>query len=286
MRKLIWAGVVALRPKQWTKNFLLFVAPFAAGVEFSRDSLYLFLGFLAFCASSSIGYVWNDLNDKTIDKLHPKKRLRPFAAGALSTRAGIYLITALTVLLFFLALELPQEFTVVVVIYLFNTFLYTTYIKKIPVIEMFSVAFGFVLRLIAGAIVLDLQISEWFLIVGGFGALFIVTAKRLAEFKQGESRQVRKVIDTYTSEFLYSIASISAAVSVTAFCIWAFSQEQNPFWYQISVVPFVMGIFRYRWMSEKIIVETPEDAILEDRSLLLLSACLVLCLTVAIFYDF
>ena len=287
MKELIFGGVMALRPKQWTKNFLLFVAPFAAGVEFSRNTLlHLFLGFLAFCASSSIGYVWNDLNDKAIDKLHPKKRLRPFAAEVLSTRAGMYLIVTLTVLLFFLALELPQEFTAVVVIYLFNTLLYTTFIKRIPVIEMFSVAFGFILRLIAGAIVLDLQISEWFLIVGGFGALFIVTAKRLAEFKQAESRQVRKVIDTYTSEFLYSITSISVAVSVTAFCIWAFSQEQNPFWYQISVVPFVMGIFRYRWMSESIIVEVPEDAILKDRTLLSLSVCLMLCLTIAIFYDF
>lgn len=286
MRRLIWEGVAALRPKQWTKNFLLFVAPFAAGVEFSRDILYLFLGFLAFCASSSIGYVWNDLNDKAIDKHHPKKRFRPFAAEVLSTRAGMYLIVALTVLLFFLALELPQEFTVVIVIYLFNTFLYTTFVKRIPVIEMFSVAFGFVLRLIAGAIVLDLQISEWFLIVGGFGALFVVSAKRLAEFKQAESRPVRKVINEYTSEFLYSITSISVAVSVTAYCIWAFTQERNPFWYQISVLPFVMGLFRYRWMSEKIIVEVPEDAILKDRSLFSLSACLILSLTIAIFNDF
>jgi decaprenyl-phosphate phosphoribosyltransferase len=286
MRKLILGVVAALRPKQWTKNFLLFVAPFAAGVEFSSDLWYLFLGFLAFCAASSIGYVWNDLNDISIDRLHPKKSLRPFAAGVLSFRTGIKLIVVLTVLLFLLVLNLRPEFMVVVMIYLFNTFLYTTFFKTIPVIEMFSVAFGFILRLISGALVMGLEISEWFLIVGGFGALFVVSAKRLAEFKQAESRPVRKVINEYTSEFLYSITSISVAVSVTAYCIWAFTQERNPFWYQISVLPFVMGFFRYRWMSEKINVEVPEDAILKDRSLLSLSACLILSLTVAIFNDF
>jgi decaprenyl-phosphate phosphoribosyltransferase len=286
MRKLILGVMAALRPKQWTKNFLLFVAPFAASVQFSSDLWYLFLGFLAFCAASSIGYVWNDLNDISIDRLHPKKSLRPFAAGVLSFRTGIKLIVVLTVLLFLLVLNLRPEFMVVVMIYLFNTFLYTTFFKTIPVIEMFSVAFGFILRLISGALVMGLEISEWFLIVGGFGALFVVSAKRLAEFKQAESRPVRKVINEYTSEFLYSITSISVAVSVTAYCIWAFTQERNPFWYQISVLPFVMGFFRYRWISEKINVEVPEDAILKDRSLLSLSACLILSLTVAIFNDF
>jgi decaprenyl-phosphate phosphoribosyltransferase len=230
--------------------------------------------------------VWNDLNDIAIDKLHPKKSLRPFAAGVLSFRTGIKLIVVLTAFLLLLVLNLQPEFVVVVTIYLFNTFLYTIFFKTIPVIEMFSVAFGFILRLISGALVMGLEISEWFLIVGGFGALFVVSVKRLAEFKQADSRPVRKVINDYTSEFLYSIISVSVAVSVTTYCIWAFTQERNPFWYQISVLPFVMGFFRYRWMSEKTIVEVPEDAILKDRSLLSLSACLILSLTIAIFNDF
>jgi decaprenyl-phosphate phosphoribosyltransferase len=273
----------ALRPKQWIKNSLLFVAPFAAGVGVSYN---LFLGIFLFCIASSIGYVWNDLNDIAIDKLHPKKSLRPFAAEVLSVRAGILLIAVLFLVLCVLISNLQREFILVIVVYLLNTFIYTTVLKTVPVIEMFSVAFGFILRLISGALVMNLEISEWFIIVGGFGALFVVSAKRLAEFKQAESRQVRKVVDSYSSEFLSSCAAISVGVSTTAYCIWAFTQNFNSFWYQMSVVPFVMGLFRYLWMSEKTSVEVPEDAILADPPLISLGAALILCLTIAIFDVF
>lgn len=200
------------------KNFLLFVAPFAAGINTTQHIIIIMIGFLAFSMASSIGYIINDLSDIESDRRHPRKKSRPFASRILSPRMG-FLIIAILVLILFLALsQLPDSFTLVVFIYIFNTFLYTRFIKQIPVLEMFAVAFRFVLRLIAGGVVIDLVISEWFLLVGGFGALFVVAEKRLAELRHSGSRDVRQVVKKYTSEFLYSSTAISVAVCVTSYC--------------------------------------------------------------------
>lgn len=271
-----------IRPKQWSKNFLLLVAPFAAG-ELNQQLFYAALALIAFCLASSIGYIYNDINDVLIDRLHPAKKSRPFASGDLSTRAGVFisliLILSLIPILFFL----PFKFHLVLVIYLAMTFTYTRFFKFLPVVEMFFVASGFVLRLIAGGVALELTISKWFLIVGGFGALFIVASKRIAEKRNANSLQVRKVVSLYNNEFLLSCITLSAAVSVIGYCLWAFSHLDNSFWFQLSVVPLVMGIYRYIWIGQGSIVESPEDAILDDRSLLFFGASMILLLSVAIY---
>lgn len=281
--QLIKQSFLALRPKQWVKNVLLLVAPFAAGITSPTDIFLVFLGFISFSIVSSIGYIINDLNDIEIDRLHPRKSQRPFASGKLKIRSGLYLLFIFAALLVLLLCQLPAYFTMVLVIYFFNTLIYTKVLKTVPVIEMFSVAIGFVLRLISGALILDLPISEWFFIVGGFGALFVVSTKRLAELKQINEHEVRKVLSQYTPDFLNSSSSISVAISVTSYCFWAFAQESGAIWYQISVIPFVISLFRYKWTSERISAEAPEDAILNDRLLVILGIFLIACLSIAIF---
>jgi decaprenyl-phosphate phosphoribosyltransferase len=164
-----------------------------------------------------------------------------------------------------------------------NTFLYTKFIKNIPVIELFSVTFGFILRLIAGGLVIDVPISKWFMIVGGFGALFLVSTKRLAERRMFDSFNTRKVISKYSFEFLHSSISISGAVALIGYCLWAFGQPFQRFWFELSVIPLVMGLFRYNWMAQDEIVEAPEDAIWGDATLRVLGVGLTLTLTVAIY---
>jgi len=283
MKLILKACFWALRPKQWVKNILLFVAPFAAGKLLLSEIATVCFGFCAFSVASSLGYIFNDISDMEIDKLHPKKRQRPFASGLLSARYGIFLASLLSLILICALLFLPDSFSFVVFVYLLNTLLYSKFFKFVPVVEMFSVAFGFILRLISGALILNLEISEWFLIVGGFGALFIVSAKRLAELRQMSDREVREVVRSYSHEFLHLSLSVSISVSVTAYCFWAFNQDANPFWYQLSVFPFVMSLFRYRWMSETTLVEIPEDAILSDTSIVVLSVCLIFFLSVGIY---
>ncbi len=283
MGRLIAYAFLALRPKQWIKNLLVFVAPFAAGAGIDSDLWLAVFGFCAFSLAASIGYIVNDLHDLEIDRKHPKKRTRPFASGSLSFNAGITILFLLILVLGILITSLSFEFNIVLFIYLANTFLYTKFIKHQPVIEMFAVAFGFILRLISGALVMNLLISQWFLIVGGFGALFIVSAKRLAELKQRDGQAVRRVIHSYSPDFLYSCTSISIAVSVTGYCFWAFSQSENTLWYEISVIPFVMALFQYRWISEQPVAEAPEDAFLGDKVIVVLTVLLVLTLAMAIY---
>ena len=275
--------MLALRPKQWVKNLLLFVAPFAAGGIATQENFLSIIGFLAFSIASSIGYIINDLSDIENDQKHTKKKSRPFASGILSVRAGFLIVGGLVLILLLLLSHLPPLFTVVVIIYTLNTMFYTWFLKHVPVLEMFAVAFGFVLRLIAGGLVINLVISEWFLLVGGFGALFVVAEKRLAEKKLADSREVRQVVKEYTLEFLYSSTAISVAVCVTSYCFWAFRQSINPFWFQLSVIPFVMALFQYRWISERDGSEAPEDAILRDLPLLILALSCVIFLSIGIY---
>ncbi len=277
------ASFLALRPKQWVKNLLLFVAPFAAGGTTTREVIFSIIGFWAFSIASSIGYILNDLSDIENDRNHPKKKSRPFASGILSVRLGFLIVGVLLLVLLAFLSQLPHLFTLVVIIYILNTLIYTRFLKHLPVLEMFAVAFGFVLRLIAGAVVVDLAISEWFLLVGGFGALFVVAEKRLAEKKQAGSQDVRQVVKVYTPEFLYSSTAISVAVCVTSYCFWAFRQSINPFWFQMSVIPFVMALFQYRWISERDGIEAPEDAILRNVPLLILAFLCVITLTLGIY---
>jgi decaprenyl-phosphate phosphoribosyltransferase len=283
MKSTLRASVLSLRPKQWVKNLLLFVAPFAAGGTTTREVFFSIIGFWAFSMASSIGYILNDLNDIENDRNHPKKKSRPFASGILSVQLGFLIVGILLLVLLAFLSQLPHLFTLVVIVYILNTLIYTRFLKHLPVLEMFAVAFGFVLRLIAGAVVVDLAISEWFLLVGGFGALFVVAEKRLAEKKQAGSRDVRQVVKVYTPEFLYSSTAISVAVCVTSYCFWAFRQSINPFWFQMSVIPFVMALFQYRWMSERDGIEAPEDAILRDVPLLILAFLCVITLTLGIY---
>lgn len=277
------ASLLALRPKQWVKNLLLFVAPFAAGGITTRELFFSIMGFFAFSMASSVGYILNDLSDIDNDRNHPKKKSRPFASGILSVRAGFLIVGVVVLILLALLFQLPYLFTAVVIIYIFNTMIYTRFLKHHPVLEMFAVAFGFVLRLIAGGVVVNLAISEWFLLVGGFGALFVVAEKRLAEKKQADSRDVRQVVKVYTPQFLYSSTAISVSVCITSYCFWAFRQSVNSFWFQMSVIPFVMALFQYRWISERDGVEAPEDAILRDVPLLILALLCVIALALGIY---
>jgi decaprenyl-phosphate phosphoribosyltransferase len=283
VKETLRSSIQSLRPKQWIKNFLLFVAPFTAGFEITSQFNLVILGFFCFCAAASLGYVINDLSDIEIDRLHPIKTQRPFASGALSVFSGWVIIFLLCCFLLLCVIHLPGKFSAVLCVYILNTILYTKFLKYIPVLEMFTVAFGFILRLIAGAVVIDLEASAWLLIVGGFGSLFIVGAKRLAEFNQKDFREVRLVLKEYTSDFLESVITFSMAICTTGYALWAFSDLNNLFLYQLSLIPFTMVLFRYKWLSEVSNVEAPEDVFFRDRTLLMTGLLLFTLLSFAIY---
>ena len=175
------ALIAEARPRQWVKNGLVWSAPAAAGVLNEATALTRTAAtFVAFCLVSSGTYFLNDLHDLDGDRAHPQKRMRPIASGRLSTRVGLIVGLALIVSGLGLALVIRWQLLLVVMIYVSLTLAYTLLLKQIPVVELVVVAAGFVLRAIAGGVALDIEVSQWFLIVTSFGSLFMVAGKRTA----------------------------------------------------------------------------------------------------------
>ena len=275
------ALLVAMRPKQWLKNVLVFAAPLAAGALFEPDVLWPTLGaFVAFCLISSATYLINDVRDVEADRSHPTKSARPIAAGTLSVRTAVGAAIVLALVSLGLAFFISTALFGVVIAYLVFTIAYSVWFKHEPVIELALLALGFLLRAVAGAAAADLPISQWFLIVAAFGSLFMATGKRFSELQRHERDNTgelpqRRSLSGYTMGFLGFVLATSASVTITAYCLWAFEVGQAPStlpWAQWSVLPFVLALLRYGATIYRGAAETPEDALLADRVLLALGA--------------
>ncbi len=279
-RSTLVALVVAMRPRQWAKNVLVFAAPLAAGQLFDLDVLLPSLGaFVAFCLISSATYLINDARDVETDRRHPKKAHRPIAAGHLSTTTAIIAAVILAVAAIALSFVISTALAGVVIAYAVFTLAYSLALKHEPVIELALLAMGFLLRAIAGGAASGLPISPWFLIVAGFGSLFMAAGKRYSEldrFDRDEDADAgtrRKSLDGYTLSYLRFVWGIAAAVTITAYALWAFDVAETPSsfpWAEWSVLPFVLAILRYGVSIDRGRAEAPEDTALGDKVLLLL----------------
>jgi len=278
-------GIVrSLRPKQWLKNVLVFAAPVAAGVIDERDALAkTLLAFVCLCLASSATYLLNDARDVESDRAHPTKCNRPIAAGIVPLSLAYVLSAVLVVVSVALAFLTARNLGITVVAYIVITTAYTLELKHLVVIDIITVAAGFVLRAIAGAAATNVPISEWFFIVTSFGALLMVTGKREGEAKQlaGEAAAVRATLGEYTPSFLAFIRAVSTAVVLIAYCLWAFSSAgvngsgvatssgNSAIWYQLSIVPFAVAILEYALRIDRGDGSEPEQLVLSDRTLLL-----------------
>jgi decaprenyl-phosphate phosphoribosyltransferase len=271
-----------MRPRQWAKNVLVFAAPLAAGQLFDVDVLLPSIGaFVAFCLISSATYVINDVRDVEVDRNHPKKRARPIAAGHLSVTVALIAAVVLAVAALALSFAISLALGGVVTAYAVFTLAYSMFLKQEPVIELALLAMGFLLRAIAGGAASGLPISEWFLIVAGFGSLFMAAGKRYSELDRfvrdggtsSDNGNQRKSLDGYTLGYLRFVWGVAAAVTITSYCLWAFDVAQTPSsfpWAEWSVLPFVLAILRYGISVDRGGAEAPEDTALGDRVLLLL----------------
>lgn len=268
------AIVRTARPKQWTKNVLVFAAPAAAGVLDQRDALLQTLvAFVGFCLAASGTYFLNDANDADVDRLHPTKRHRPIAAGHLDVRTAR--IIAVVLILLSLAVTAPIndfKLTGVVAGYVLVTISYTTWLKYEPVLDLAAVASGFVFRAIAGGVATGVALSDWFLIVAGAGSLFIVTGKRHAEQVElgSDSFEHRRTLGEYSTAFLGYVRAVSSGVMITAYCLWAFenaAQTGDETWFRLSIVPLVIAVLRYALVVDQGGGGAPEEVVLADRTL-------------------
>ena len=273
-----------MRPRQWLKNVLVFAAPLAAGSILESDVLRpSVFAFIAFCLMSSATYLINDTRDVEADRAHPTKRNRPIAAGELAPAVAVTAAAVLAAASLALALWVNIGLFGVVLAYAVFTLSYSLFLKHEPVIELALLSMGFLLRAIAGGVAAQLPISPWFLIVAGFGSLFMAAGKRFSELdrsmraaEDGTEQGIRRrSLDGYTLPYLRFVWGTAAAVAITAYCLWAFEvglQESTFPWAQWSVLPFVLAILRYAVDVDKGQAEAPEDVVLKDRALLAMGA--------------
>jgi len=268
------AAIRTARPKQWTKNVLVFAAPAAAGVLDQRDALLQTLvAFVGFCLAASGTYFLNDANDAEVDRLHPTKRLRPIAAGDLDARTAKIIAVVLILLAMVVTAPINDfKLTGVVAGYVLVTLSYTLWLKYEPVIDLAAVAAGFVLRAIAGGVATGVPLSDWFLIVAGAGSLFIVTGKRHAEQVElgSDSLEHRRTLGEYSTAFLGYVRAVASGVMITAYCLWAFENAANTgdqTWFRLSIVPFVIAVLRYALVIDQGGGGAPEEVVLSDRVL-------------------
>jgi decaprenyl-phosphate phosphoribosyltransferase len=273
----------ACRPRQWVKNVLVLTAPIAAGVVTQpRAVLQMFVAVIAFCLAASGVYLVNDALDVEADRAHATKRRRPVASGELSLRAAW---TAALVLLpgaLVISALLTWQLLVVVAIYEVVQLWYCLGMKHEPVIELTSVASGFLLRAIAGGVATHVALSQWFLIAAGFGSLFMAAGKRYAEIRLVQDTEVaiRPVLKRYTPTYLRFVWTMSAGVLVTTYALWAFSMHQATpnEWSVVSIVPFVMALLRYSVDVDSGAAGEPEEIVLHDRMLMALGGIWAACL--------
>jgi decaprenyl-phosphate phosphoribosyltransferase len=264
------------RIKQWPKNILVFAAPGAAGVLTHGSALARTLvAFIAFCVVSSGTYFVNDAADAEADRGHPTKRFRPVAAGSISKLQAVVVGAALMALGVGGGAALEWRLGLVLAIYVAVQLGYTFYLKHQPIFDLVTVAAGFVLRAIAGAVAVPVPVSEWFLIVATFGSLLMVTGKRLAEHLElGDSRGAhRATLDVYSATFLRTVLAIAAGGAILGYCLWAFSLQtalthhRDPIWYQLSIVPIAIALLRYTFLIEGGHGAKPEELVFADRPL-------------------
>lgn len=264
----------ACRPRQWSKNLLVLAAPAAAGViDRPQVAVGVAGAFVAMCMLSSATYLVNDVRDVEQDRLHPRKRSRPVAAGEISSRAALLAAAALALAGIALATAIAPGLGAVGCCYLALTMSYSLWWRDMVVLDVLAIAAGFVLRALAGGVATDIYLSRWFVIVTGCCAIFLVAAKRYAELREhaGSDVAARAPLRRYSLKGLRVTLLSAAAIAGGAYTGWAFTRPMHIVWYGLSIVPFVLWLSRYTVLIDAGAGQAPEELVLRDRTLLALS---------------
>jgi decaprenyl-phosphate phosphoribosyltransferase len=273
---MVYGIIRTARIQQWPKNLIVFMAPGAAGVLLQTHALVRAASaFGLFCVAACGIYFMNDAIDVHADRAHPLKRHRPVAAGLIGTRfAGGTAAVLLSLSILAGTLLLGRLFGLCLAVYAAINLAYSLRLKREPILDIAAVASGFLIRAIAGGLAVPVPLSDWFLIVASFGSLFIVAGKRQADLRNALGRSVEHhgALGAYSQDYLRSVRTLSAAVAIAAYCVWAFQKASGGMHgavlFELTIVPFVMAILRYALLVESGRGATPEDIVLGDRLML------------------
>lgn len=277
--------VVSMRPKQWVKNFFVFAALLFAR-EFTNANIVVLavLAFAIFCLASSGVYFLNDVADREYDRMHPKKSVRPIAAGRIGVMSAVVIGF---VLLFFSGISaflMNSMFGFTVLGYITLNLLYSFSLKNIVIVDVIAIAFGFVLRVIGGAVAINVTFSPWLIFCTFFLTLFLAVSKRRNELLL--SHDTRKVLGSYSLIFLDQMNNVVLPLTLVTYTFYTFSSEHGEL--LMLTVPVVLyGMFRYLYIAERKQVsdDGPVDDLFSDKSLVATIAVWVLMVIVILWYS-
>lgn len=279
-----------MRPSHWMKNVFVF-APlvFARMLTDPASVRASLLVFVAFCLLSSAVYVLNDVADRKADANHPRKRTRPVASGRVTVpsaliQASILFAASLAILVF-----LPRMAALCAILYLVLNLGYSLGLKHVVLVDIFIIAAGFMLRVLAGARAIDVAVSEWIIVCTLFLSLFLAIAKRRSEINHTGRVDARRVLDDYTPDLVNLIMNVSVAGTIMSYTLYTVSDhvhryfQTNKLVYTVPIVLF--GIFRYLYLDEKRkTAENPVQVFARDPSLLLTGTVWAAVVTIIIYW--
>jgi decaprenyl-phosphate phosphoribosyltransferase len=253
---------------------LVLAAPAAAGVlDRATVAPRVAAAFVVMCMVSSATYLFNDVRDRAQDRLHPRKRTRPVAAGAISPRAAVRAGSALAAVGVIGGALVDPKLGALGLGYLALTGSYSLWWRNIVALDILAIAAGFVLRALAGGVAANVYLSRWFVIVTACCAIFLVAAKRYAELRARPPRALgRATLARYSAAKLRLTLAAAAGAGSVAYLSWALTRTSHVIWYVLSAAPFMLWLARYSSLVEAGTGEAPEELVLRDRALLALSA--------------
>ena len=286
---LLFAMVREARPKQWVKNFLVLTAPLAAGrIDDGTVLGASAIAFAAFCLAAAAVYYANDSLDVEADRMHPKKRYRPIAAGLIPIPLAWATVVVLSIAAIGVAFTANVGTAAVIAIYLAMHLSYSAWFKHILVLDLALVAGGFLLRAMIGGVAADIPLSQWFLLTTAFGSLFVVAGKRHSEMiLMGEAAATtRKSLAAYSESYLRFVWQMAAWLNILTYALWAFSLGQGESgvnWHEISIVPWSFLFLRYAMFVDSGKAGEPEDVVFGDPVILSISAIWLACFAAGVF---
>ncbi len=273
-KKMIEEIVTSMRPKQWYKNFVLF-----AGITFSSNLfdlhmwITILLSFVIFCLVSGSEYIINDIMDKERDRIHPKKCNRPIASGKLNVRHAVIFVTLMLCAALVGAYLINTQFFVISLAYFLLIMCYSLFLKHIAVVDVLTISMGFVLRAIAGCLVINVSVSPWLIICAFLVALFLALGKRRHELVLLENGAInhRKVLDNFSPEILDKMMTIVTSVLIMSYSLYTFLT--NNVWMMVTIPVIIYGVFRYVFLVNSKDMGGEPEMLFKDAGM---RACIIL----------
>jgi 4-hydroxybenzoate polyprenyltransferase len=263
--------LVSMRPKQWTKNLVVFAGVVFAGAGRNvTDDLRAAAAFVIFCVLAGGQYVLNDVADTEADRRHPRKRFRPIASGRVSRSAALTFGITVLAVAFTASAGLGPWFLLNAFAYLALSISYSYWLKHIVLVDVIVIAVGFVLRATAGSAAVSVEVSPWLLVVSVFLALFLALAKRRQELiTLTDAPLHRPSLEEYSERLLDQLLSLVGAATLMAYSLYTVESEARHSPWLKATIPFVIfGVFRYLYLIyEKGMGGSPEEVLLTDRPL-------------------